>query len=233
MTPAYPGATAPTPRGAAARERGARASRRSRDRPGPARARPRRAPRPAGGQGGDEELVRLARERERARLAAGADDAARARRERREVLTLAARRAGRQLGREARGEQQLEPEGERVRACGRRRVAVEQLELPGRAGCRPACSAPRSRAASARRRTPGWPGRASGQLSRSAGCASTVSTPVTVQRSPRPWRRIRFTRASGSSRPPSRDFTRRAPFAIAPIRPRSRLYRWRMRSASP
>src|SRR4051812_14261719 len=65
-------------------------------------------------EGVDEEGVRLGAEREGARLAAGADDPARGRRERAEVLALATRGARRELGREAGGQQQLEPERERL-----------------------------------------------------------------------------------------------------------------------
>ena len=59
--------------------------------------------------------------------------------------------------------------------------------------------------------------------SRMAGWACTVSAALTVHRSPRPSCSTRFTRASGSRRPPSRDFTRRTPLATAPTRPRSAL----------
>src|SRR5690349_8443617 len=62
----------------------------------------------------DEELVRVLLEHERGRLARGADHAARRAGEADEVLALAAARAAGQLGREPGGEQQLEPEGERV-----------------------------------------------------------------------------------------------------------------------
>src|SRR5215210_1259074 len=55
------------------------------------------------GQGGGEEVVSLLAERKGASLAATADDAARARREAREVLGIAAGRARGELGEEARG----------------------------------------------------------------------------------------------------------------------------------
>ena len=90
----------------------------SRARPARARAAGRRAPRRAGGRGRDQEVVRLLVERERARLAGGADHAAGGAGEADEVLALAAGRAGGELGREAGGEQQLEAEGERVGAAG-------------------------------------------------------------------------------------------------------------------
>ena len=57
-------------------------------------------------------------------------------------------------------------------------------------------------------------------------------TPVTVWSSPEPsWSRS-STWENGSRRAPKRDFVFRTPFAIAPIRPRSDEYRWRIRSAS-
>ena len=68
-------------------------------------------------------------EREGARLAGRADDAAGGAGEAGEVLALAAGRAGGELWGEARGEQQLEAEGERVGAAGAGGLAVEQREL--------------------------------------------------------------------------------------------------------
>ena len=59
------------------------------------------------------------------------------------------------------------------------------------------------------------------RLPRSAGWACTVSTWLTVQSSPRPSCSTSRTRLSGSSRPPSRERTRRTPLATAPTRPRS------------
>src|SRR5829696_9834987 len=79
----------------------------------------------------DEEVVRLLAERERARLARRADDAAGGAGEADEVLGLPAARAGGQLWREAGREQQLEPERERVRARRARGVGVEQRQLVG------------------------------------------------------------------------------------------------------
>ena len=73
-------------------------------------------------EGLDEEVVGLLVERERARLAGRADDAAGGAGEAGEVLALAAGGAGGELGREAGGEQQLEAEGERVGAAGLRRA---------------------------------------------------------------------------------------------------------------
>src|SRR3954447_9470353 len=66
---------------------------------------------------GHEEVDGVLVERERARLARGAHDAARRAREADEVLLLAARSARRQVRRETRREQQLEAERERVRAA--------------------------------------------------------------------------------------------------------------------
>ena len=69
--------------------------------------------------------------------------------------------------------------------------------------------------------------------SRAPRCARTSDAPVTVPSSPLPWWSISSTWLSGSSRAPNRDFVRRIPFATAPTRPRSSVYRWRTRSASP
>ena len=69
--------------------------------------------------------------------------------------------------------------------------------------------------------------------SRAPRCARTSDAPVTVPSSPLPWWSISSTWLSGSSRPPNRDFVRRIPFATAPTRPRSSVYRCRTRSASP
>ena len=79
----------------------------------------------------DEEVVRLLAERERARLAGRADDAARRAGEADQVLALAAARAGGELRREAGGQQQLEPERERVGARRAPGIGVEQRELVG------------------------------------------------------------------------------------------------------
>ena len=80
---------------------------------------------------GDEEVVALLREREGAGLAGAADDAARRAGEADQVLGVAARGAGGQVRREAGGEQELEPERERVGARGPLGRAVEQRELVG------------------------------------------------------------------------------------------------------
>ena len=72
----------------------------------------------------DHEAVRLLGERERARLAAGADDAAGGAGEAGQVLGLAAARAGGELRREAGRQRQLEPEGERRLRAPRRRAAA-------------------------------------------------------------------------------------------------------------
>src|SRR3954471_12319890 len=80
---------------------------------------------------GDHERVRVLVERERVRLAGAADDAAGGPREAHDVLAIAARGAAGELWREAGGQQQLEPERERVRAAGALRLGVEQRELVG------------------------------------------------------------------------------------------------------
>ena len=69
-------------------------------------------------EGGDHERVGFFVEREGARFAGAADDAARRAGEADEVLALAAGGAAREVRCEAGGEQQLEPEGERVGAAG-------------------------------------------------------------------------------------------------------------------
>ncbi len=71
------------------------------------------------------------------------------------------------------------------------------------------------------------------ESSRASLCGFTSEAPVTVASSPLPWWSISSTWLSGSSRPPNRDFVRRIPFATAPTRPRSSVYRCRTRSASP
>ena len=83
---------------------------------------------------GDHERVRLLVEAERVGLARAADDAAGRAGEADEVLALAAGRAAGELGREAGGEQQLQPEGERVGAVGALGLVVEQRELVGEQG---------------------------------------------------------------------------------------------------
>ena len=75
------------------------------------------------------ERVRLLAQRERTRLARAADDAAGRAREADELLRLPARRAGAELRREARGDEQLEAERELVRPRRALRLAVEQREL--------------------------------------------------------------------------------------------------------
>src|SRR4051794_13015769 len=82
-------------------------------------------------EGRDEEVVGALLEPERARLAGGADDAAGGAGEADQMLALAAGGAGRELGREAGCEQQLEAEGERVGAAGALRLGVEERELVG------------------------------------------------------------------------------------------------------
>src|SRR5215208_428625 len=78
-----------------------------------------------------QEVVPRLGEREGARLAGRADDAARGAREADEVLGLPAGGAGGQVGREARCEQQLQAERERGGARGPLRLAVDQRELVG------------------------------------------------------------------------------------------------------
>ena len=62
-----------------------------------------------------------------------------------------------------------------------------------------------------------------GALARLRGASATSSTPVTVCSSPEPSWSTSSTCESGSSRAPKRDFVFLTPFAIAPIRPRSRV----------
>ena len=135
---------------------------------------------------GDHEGVRFFVELKGAGLAGAADDAAGRAGEADEVVSLAAGGAAGQMWREARGEQELQAEGERVGAAGAGRVALEQGELVGEqvidagvrfavvedAGdglARPGGAVERARACSRRR-----------------GCAAIVSTEVTVSRSLRP-----------------------------------------------
>ena len=61
--------------------------------------------------------------------------------------------------------------------------------------------------------------------SRASRCGRRSDAPVTVASSPLPWCSISSTWLSGSSRAPKRDFVRRMPFATAPTRPRSSVYR--------
>ena len=135
----------------------------------------------------DEEVVRVLAERERARLAGRADDAARGAGEADQVLALAAARAGGELRREAGRQQQLEPERERVAARRARRIGVEQRELVGEqvvdAAVRVAVveHAARPRRRRARRR------RARRRARAAADGRATVSALVTVSRSLRPW----------------------------------------------
>jgi hypothetical protein len=75
--------------------------------------------------------VRLLVEPERAGLTAGAHDAPGGAREADEVVVLAAVRACGQLGGEAGGQQELQAEGERVAAGGKRRLGVQQREVVG------------------------------------------------------------------------------------------------------
>src|SRR4051794_16837768 len=70
-----------------------------------------------------EEVVRVLVERERTRLAGGADYPAGGAREADEVIALAAARTARELRGEAGGEQQLEAEGERIGARRARGIA--------------------------------------------------------------------------------------------------------------
>ena len=131
-----------TPRRAAARARGARASRPRPARPGAAPAPRRRRLGQRLGERLDHEAVRLLGEPEGAGLAAGADDAAGGAGEPGQVLGLAAAGAGGQLGGEAGRQRQLQPEGERRLEAGgprlggvveQRQVAAEQV-VGGRVG---------------------------------------------------------------------------------------------------
>src|SRR4051812_10595258 len=81
------------------------------------------------GQRIDHEPMGLLAHRERTRLAAWADDSAGRRRERAEVLALAAGGAAGELGNEAGGQQQLQPEGERLGRRRQRGIGIEQCEL--------------------------------------------------------------------------------------------------------
>ena len=134
-----------------------------------------------------------------------------------EVLALAARRARRQLRREAGGEQQLEPEGELVGVRRVGRVGVEQRQLVAAAGGRPLGmrlgrrrTAGRPRRRRARRRRASRPcsrsracgARRVGARSPSAGRAALVQDQVAA-------------RKNGSSRPPKRLRGLRTPLAIA------------------
>ena len=84
----------------------------------------------------DHEGVRLLVERERVGLAGAADDAAGGAGEADEVLALAAGGAAGELRREARGEQELQAEGERVGAAGARRDRGRAARARWRAGGR-------------------------------------------------------------------------------------------------
>ena len=106
-------------------------------------------------QGLDHEAVGLLGEGEAVALAARADDAARRAREGAQVVGLAAARAARQLGGEARRQRQLQPEGERRAGLARRRRGRRRA-APGscRAGCRRARSARPRRTGAGPRRSP-------------------------------------------------------------------------------
>ena len=134
---------------------------------------------------GDEEVVGALVEPERARFARAAHDAAGGAREAGQVLALPARRAGGELGREARRQQQLEAEGERVGAARPRGLGVEQRELVGEqvvdAGVRVAVvEQPADRVARARGGVERAPS------SRRRRWPASVSAEVTVRRSLRP-----------------------------------------------
>ena len=170
------------------------------------------------------------RERERARAAVLADRTAGARRvadERPLRPTLGAARQVRQVARTA-----------RAASAGTR----------GRAGRAPAPSPAPPRVVERRRGTASAPRRRFGfrscsvksrsiassptsptdsryGSSRASRCGRTSDAPVTVPSSPLPWWSISSTWLSGSRRPPNRDFVRRIPFATAPTRPRSSVYR--------
>ena len=172
-------------------------------------------------------------ERERARLAGAADDAARRAGEADEVLALAAGGAAGELRREAGGQQQLEAEGERVGAARAVGVAVEQRELVGQqvvdAGVRVAVVEDAGDGLAGAR----------GAVER----AAVLAQPRVARRSSRPRspsagrcgpRRARG--RGGRTAPAARRSATcalRTPLAIALTRPRVGVYRCRIRSASP
>ena len=171
----------------------------------------------------------VGREREGPRGVTPADGAPGARGEAGEALSstaLDARRDVREVAREPE-ELELEREAERVelgpawdrRAPARRRGGRGSAPAP-----RTPWRSPRARrtaAASPRRRSARR--RAGSGSSRVSWCEAIRSTPVTVCSSPEPSCRTSSTCESGSRRAPKRDFVFRIPFAIAPIRPRSRV----------
>jgi len=173
----------------------------------------------------DEEGVRLGLQWERPGLARHADDAPGRRRVAGDVVALAAGRAGRKLRGEARGEQQLEPEGELARGGRVGRVGVEQREVRAEQveDLRvrlarvedPADGVAGPRGAVERVRVGAQPGvRRDGLRARDG---EQVAAPL-VQSEVDPEERLE---------------ERRTPLAIAPIRPRIGVYTCRIRSASP
>ncbi len=80
-------------------------------------------------QRSDHEGVGILAERERGPLARGADDPARRAREPAQVVVLAARGAGRELRRQARGEEQLEAERELVGVARARGGSLQEPQL--------------------------------------------------------------------------------------------------------
>ena len=90
-----------------------------------------------------------------------------------------------ELGREPGGQQQLQAEGERLRAAAARRLARRAARARGRAGCRRAGSA--RRVEQAQHRLAGLGGALERRAARAAPAwAWTVSAGVTVHSSPRP-----------------------------------------------
>ena len=184
-----------------------------------ARARVRRL-RQRAAERGDEERVRLLVERERRRLAGAADDPAGGAGEAAEVLGLAAGGARRELRREAAGDEQLEAEGELVRGAGGGLVVVEQPQLVGEQ-----VEDGRARVVGLEQARDGV-ARARGGVERGGPLAQRAVRverlrAVTVSRSQRPSYSSARRWKNGSRRAPKRLRVRRAPFAIAPTRPRS------------
>ena len=162
--------------------------------------------------------------------------AARARREADETCSTPALDACAYVRQVAREPQRLRLEGDAEQV--ERMPAVFRISPP-----RPAGRGTRASAANARGFASGSPSRRSiasapirptpspVRLLPRPAVRVTRSTPVTVCNSRSP-RAASAGRARGSSRAPTRDFVFLIPFAIAPIRPRSRVSRWRIRSAS-
>ena len=126
---------------------------------------------------------------------------------------LATGRAGRELGGEPGGEQQLQLiRAERLRAAGGRRVGRRAGPARCRAGCTPGGWARRSRAGAAPPRMPRLPPLQRGPALAQGRVGVPACPPaLIVDSSPRPSWSTRSTRLSGSSRPPRRERTRLDP----------------------